>query len=73
MIFSKVVNKVVESVVNVTDRQYIADNFDRYGDVDLYVETDPSDWTVTWGRVGYHYDSETGLFSDPDAPIVEEQ
>lgn len=72
MIFSKVVNGIVESVVNVENMQWIIDNPDRYGDAGLYVETDPLDYTKTWGRVGYAYDATTMEFSDPDAPPVED-
>jgi hypothetical protein len=72
MIFSKVVDGVVESVVNVEDLQWIIDNPERYGDAELYIETDPLNWEIVWGRVGYNYDYETGLFSDPFAPLPEE-
>lgn len=73
MIFCKVVNGIVESVVNVENIQWIIDNPERYGDSSLYVETDPTNWEVLWGRVGYRYDAETGLFSDPDAPVVPDE
>ena len=73
MIFSKVVNGIVESIVNVEDMQWIIDNPERYGDSSLYIETDPTDFTKTWGRVGYTYDATTMEFSDPNEQQVEEE
>lgn len=73
MIFSKVIDGIVQLVVNVTDLQWIIDNPDRYGDAALYVETDPTDWHIVWGQVGFAYDYDTGLFSDPNAPPVPDE
>lgn len=73
MIFSKVVNGIVESVVNVENMQWIFDNPERYGDAELYVETDPLNLEIVWGQVGYQYDYETGLFSDPSAFVPTEE
>ena len=70
MIFSKVVSGLVEQVVNVENLQWIIDNPDRYGDASLYIETDPTNWHIVWGQVGFEYDYVTGLFSDPNAPVA---
>lgn len=67
MHFSKVVDGVVVHVVNVENLQWIIDNPERYGDSSLYIETDPTDFTKTWGRVGYTYNVSTGEFMDPNA------
>jgi hypothetical protein len=73
MVFSKVVEGIVVNVVNVEDLQWIIDNPERYGDSALYIETDPTDFTKVWGRVGYSYDATTGEFTDPNAQQAEEQ
>ena len=67
MIFAKVVDGVVVNVVNVESLQYIIDNPERYGDSSLYIETDPTDFTKTWGKVGYTYNVSTGEFTDSNA------
>lgn len=67
MILSKIIDGVVVAVINVDNLQYVIDNPERYGDAELYIQTDPTDFTKPWGRVGYHYDAQTGTFSDPEA------
>ena len=65
MIFSKVVNGIVESVVNVDDLQWIVDNPERYGDSSLYVETEPTDLTKQQGKIGFTYDAQKKIFVAP--------